>query len=81
MAPKPKYISISEARYITGRKTDTALVRFVQNYNYKNLDDPILRIPGYVEENSLLRALDKLAKKHTPGLEIRRAVASGVTRR
>lgn len=77
---KPKYISLAEARHITGRKTDKAVVRFVQNYNLKNLDEPILRIPGYVEENSLLRALDRLAQKHTPGMDVRRAITSRVGR-
>lgn len=81
MAPKPKYIPVKEAQAITGRKSATALRQFIQKWNYANLDTPIMCIPGYVEEHSLLRALDKKAQKYTPGIEVRRAVASGRSHR
>ena len=81
MAPKPKYISLKKAMEITGRDTYDKLRCFIKSYNRDNLDAPIWCIPGYVEENSLIHALDRHARKHTPGLEIRGAIASGALRR
>lgn len=67
--PTPKWITLDRARTITGHDTNKALRKFIESHNHRALQVHrlILCRPNYVEEHSLLRALQEQAATYTPG--------------
>lgn len=71
--PSQSWITLAEARAITGHPTTGALDAFIRRHNAKFPASQIRRRPGYIEQGSLLRALDALAEVRTPGAALARA--------
>jgi hypothetical protein len=65
-AALPHYIPLNKAAELTGRASVNALRSFIWRYNKTHPSSPIRQIHGKVEQNDLVAALDRLARKRTP---------------
>lgn len=52
-----KWITTKQALIVSGYKSRTSLRLFIRKFNEKHPDNPVIKLHGKVEEESLLEAL------------------------
>lgn len=69
-----KFISLADARAISGHPSDEALDKYVRRHNSRNPDRLILRRHSCVDQVTLVSALEREAERHTPFFRAARAL-------